>query len=499
MTETLPSVAALAQAPFLDGTPKRLLVGGEWQAAASGKVFDCVNPSTGRVIAQLAEGDAADIDRAVTAARSAFEGPWRRFTPAQRQDVLLRFADLMERHFHELKVLDSLDMGSPYGRAASPAPFVDLLRYYAGWPTKLHGETVPNSSADPMFTYTLREPVGVVGAIIPWNGPVTAALWKIGPVLATGCTIVLKPSEEASLSSVRLAELVQEELDLPPGVINVVTGFGPTAGAALSAHHGVDKVAFTGSTATGQAIVRAAAGNLKRVTLELGGKSPDIVFADADLDAAVPGAGMGVFGNSGQVCCAGTRLFVERGVHDEFVERLSDFAGSLTVGDSFDPATQIGPLVSQRQLERVTGYLDAGVRDGARATAGGARLTDGPLADGYFVAPTVFADVRDEMQIAREEIFGPVVSVMPFDDIEEVVARANRTDFGLGAGVWTKDVGRAHRIAHAVSSGVVWVNTYGRFDPAMPFGGMKMSGWGKELSGHSLDSYLNVKAVWVKL
>jgi aldehyde dehydrogenase (NAD+) len=446
----------------------------------------------------LAKGEAEDIDAAVTAARRAFEGPWSQFTPVQRQNVLLRLADLLDENAQELRLLDVLDMGSPIGRPQNKGSGPSqALRYYAGWATKIHGETVPNSAPGEYFSYTLKGPVGVVGAIIPWNGPLGSAIWKIAPVLATGCTVVLKPAEQASLSPLRLGELIQA-LDLPPGVVNIVTGFGE-AGAALSSHPDVDKVAFTGSTATGQKIVRAAAGNLKRVSLELGGKSPDVIFADADLDAAVQGAGFaGVFSNSGQSCCAGSRIFVERPIYDEFVERLAALAKSLKVGNSLDPVTQIGPLVSQAQLERVTGYMDSGKQEGARPSAGGERLVDGPLSDGYFVAPTVFTDVNDDMRIATEEIFGPVACVMPFDTIEEVTKRANATQFGLAGGVWTRDVGKAHRMARAIHTGVVWVNSYLVLEPAMPFGGVKMSGWGRELGMHSLDEYLNVKSVWIR-
>jgi aldehyde dehydrogenase (NAD+) len=485
-----------AELGFLQGGAKLLLIGGEWVPARSGKTFDSVNPSTGEVIARLAHGEAEDIDAAVQAARAAFEGPWSRFTPAQRQNVLLKLADLVEENYPELRLLDVVDMGAPISQPGVGEMAAETLRYYAGWPTKLRGQTVANSSQGSVFTYTLKEPVGVVGSIIPWNVPLLAAVWKIAPVLATGCTMILKPAEEAALAPLRLGELLQE-LDLPGGVVNIVTGFGE-AGAALTHHPDVDKIAFTGSTATGQAIVRAAAGNLKRVTLELGGKSPDVVFADADLDVAVPGAGMGVFANSGQVCVAGSRIFVERPIYEEFVARVSMFADSLKVGNSLDPTTEIGPIVSQPQLDRVNRYLDAGKAEGARMMAGGERLVEGELAKGYFIPPTVFADVHDEMSIAQDEIFGPVASVLPFDEIDEVARRANQTQFGLAGGVWTRDLGTAHRMAHAIRSGVVWVNMYGDLDPAMPFGGAKMSGWGNELSSYSLDEYLNVKAVWIR-
>jgi aldehyde dehydrogenase (NAD+) len=389
-------------------------------------------------------------------------------------------------------------MGAPISRTiGNKRRVLGMLRYYAGKATSLHGETIDNSLPGEIFSYTLKEPVGVVGAIIPWNGPLGASIWKIGPALATGCTVILKPAEEAPLTQLRLGELIMEA-GVPAGVVNIVPGYGETAGAALASHPGVDKVAFTGSHLTGQKIVQASSGNLKRVSLELGGKSPDIVFADADLTAAVPGAGMAVFANSGQICSAGTRLFVERRVYDEFVDKVGQFGKGLKVGNGIDPETQIGPLVSEEQLKRVTGYLGVGKSEGARAVVGGERITTGDLGKGYFVPPTVFADVRDEMRIAQEEIFGPVISAIPFDDIDEVVRRGNATTFGLGSGVWTNDVSKAHRLAKGLRAGSVWVNCYQAMDPAVPFGGYKMSGYGRESGLQHLDEYLNVKAVWIK-
>ena len=488
----------LTRHPFLTGKPKRLLIDGKWVEAVSAKTFDTFNPSTGELLASVAEGDSADIDRAVDAARRAFNGPWRKFKPFERQNLLLRLADLVEQNFDELAALDTLDMGAPITRTrANRLRVIGMLRYYAGQATSIHGETIENSLPGDYISFTLKEPVGVVGAIIPWNGPLAATIWKIGPVLATGCTVVLKPAEEAPLTSLRLAELCQEA-GVPPGVINVVTGYGETAGAALSAHPDVDKVAFTGSHITGQKIIRASAGNLKRVSLELGGKSPDVVFADADLDAAVPGAGMAVFANSGQICSAGTRLFVEQKIYEEFTSRVADYSRTLRVGNSSDPETQIGPLVSTEQLDRVTGYLAIGRQEGARPLSGGERLMDGDMAKGYFVPPTVFADVRDDMRIAQEEIFGPVISAIPFTDIDEVIERANKTSFGLGSGLWTQDVNKAHRLARSIRAGSVWINCYQAMDPAVPFGGYKMSGYGRESGKQHVEEYLNVKAVWIK-
>lgn len=484
---------------FLDGQPKWLFIDGRTVAARSGKTFDTVNPATGQRLAQVAEGGAADIDDAVAAARRALEhGPWARFKPFDRQQVMLKLADLIERHYDELALLDTLDMGGPISRTTlGRRRAVGLLRYYAGLATAIQGDTIPNSAAGDIFSYTLKEPVGVVGAINPWNGPIGLAIWKLCPVLATGCTLVLKPAEQAPLSPLRLAELAREA-GVPDGVFNVVTGFAE-AGAALAGHPGVDKVAFTGSTEVGQKIVRAAAGNLKRMSMELGGKSPNIVFADADLDVAVPGAAMAVFQNSGQICSAGTRLYVQRPVYEDFVARVAAYARTLRVGDPLDPETQLGPVVSAEQLDRVCGYLAAGHEQGATALAGGQRLTQGALAQGYFVAPTVFAGVQDGMRIAREEIFGPVLSALPFDDIDEVVARANDSPYGLGAGVWSRDVRTVHRVARSLRTGTVWANCYQVMDPAIPFGGYKMSGFGRESGIEHVQEYVQTKAVVLKL
>ncbi len=483
---------------LLSAQPKRLLIDGKWVEAASGKTFPTINPSTGDVLAHVALAEAEDVDRAVAAARRAFEGPWRKFRPHDRQEILLKLADLVDRNFDEFTRIDALDMGEPIARRRNAKRRVlGLIRYYAGMAIALHGETIENSAPGEYVTYTLKEPVGVVGAIVPWNGPMVSWIWKLGPVLATGCTAIFKPSEESPLSALRLGELLCET-GIPDGVVNILTGFGAGAGAALAAHPGVDKIAFTGSVETGQKILQASVGNLKRVTLELGGKSPDIVFADADMDIAVQGAAMASFGNSGQVCSAGTRLFVEEKIHDEFVERIADFSETLKVGNAMDPEVQIGPLVSQKQLDRVSGYLDAGKQEGARVVAGGARLTDSGRDKGFFVPPTVFAGVKEDMRIAREEIFGPVVSAMPFADIEEVARRANDTVFGLGSGVWTRDVGKAHNLARAIRAGSVWINCYQMMDPAMPFGGYKMSGYGRESGTAQFDDYLNVKAVWIR-
>jgi len=473
---------------------QHLLIDGKWRPSASGKTFETVDPSTGKKICNVAEGDKADIDLAVAAARRAFEsGPWRKMSASERGRILYRLADLVEKHREELAALESLDNGKPVrdSLAADLPLTIKCYRYYAGWADKIHGKTIPVDGD--FFCYTRHEPVGVVGQIIPWNFPLLMQAWKWGPALASGCTLVLKPAEQTPLSALRVAQLAQEA-GVPDGVINVVPGFGPTAGAALSGHMDVDKVAFTGEHTTGRLIMEAAArSNLKRVSLELGGKSPNIIFADADLDAAVAGAHFGLFFNQGQCCCAGSRLFVEESVREEVVARLVERCRTTRVGDPFDPGTTQGPQVSREQQERVLRYIDIGQREGARLLTGG----KAPAGEGYFVEPTVFDGVRDDMTIAREEIFGPVMNILTFKDIEEVTRRGNETMFGLAAAVWTRDIRKANHISHNLRAGTVWVNCYDVFDAAAPFGGFKMSGIGRELGEYALQLYTEVKTVTV--
>ncbi len=473
----------------------KMLIDGKWVDSASGKTFATVNPATEEIIAQVAEGDAADVDRAVQAARRAFDsGPWRKTDARDRGRMLNRLADLIETHIDELAELETLDNGKPISESRNgDLPLVvDCLRYYAGWADKIHGQTIPVRGR--YFCYTRREPVGVAGQIIPWNFPMLMVAWKWGPALAAGCTIVLKPAEQTPLSALRMGELALEA-GFPAGVINIVPGFGETAGAAIVAHKGVDKVAFTGSTEVGKIIMRDAAKTLKRVTLELGGKSPNIVFADADLDSAVDGAMLGLFLNQGQCCCAGSRLLVEDKVYDQMVERLAAATTKRKLGDPFDPGTEQGPQVDKTQFDKVMGYIDSGKSQGARCVAGGERFGS----KGYFIKPTVFADVKDEMTIATEEIFGPVMQVLRFKSIDEVVQRANTTDYGLAAAVWTQDIKKAHTIAEQIRAGTVWLNCYDVFDAAAPFGGFKASGLGRELGEKALDNYTELKTVTVAL
>ncbi|HVY99727.1 MAG TPA: aldehyde dehydrogenase family protein [Dongiaceae bacterium] len=484
-----------AHDPALSKVVKKLIIDGQFVDPIDGGSFETRNPATNGLLAVVGEARAEDIDKAVQAARRAFEGPWSRFTPFQRQECILKLADLVDKHIEEFSVLDTLDMGAPITFTRSRRQrAVGMLRFYAAACTGIHGETLSNSLPGSVFAYTLREPVGVVGAITPWNAPLTSTIWKIGPVLAAGCTMVLKPSEEAPLTALRLGELVLEA-GIPAGVVNVVPGFGETAGAALAVHPGVDKVAFTGSDVTGRKIIEASKSNVKRVSLELGGKSPDIVFADADLDKAVPGTAMGIFHNTGQICSAGSRLLVERRIYDEFVSRVSDFAKTLRVGNGMNGDTQIGPVVSARQMNRVTSYLEVGLSEGAELATGGRRLQDGGLAEGFFVEPTVFKSVAPGMRIAREEIFGPVVAAIPFDTPEDALRIANDTVFGLGSGVWTRDLAKAHNVARGIRAGTVWVNCYGALDPVIPFGGYKTSGYGRESGLQHVDDYLQVKSV----
>ena len=484
---------------FLQQQSIKMLIGGQWVESASGKTFETINPSTGEVLAKVVEGDSEDINRAVIAARKAFEsGSWPKLTPSQRGRLLLKLADLIEQNAEELAQLETLDNGKPirYSRAGDVPLTADHFRYFAGWATKLEGETIPVSIPN-MFTYTLREPVGVVGQIIPWNFPLQMAAWKLAPALACGNTVILKPAEQTPLTALRLGELICEA-GFPEGVVNIVPGFGETAGAALAAHPNVDKIAFTGSTEVGKKILQASIGNLKKVTLELGGKSPNIIFPDADLKFAVRGALNAIFFNQGQVCTAGSRLFVQKSVYDQVVGGLTDAARKMKLGQGIDPGTELGPVVSQEQLERVTGYIEIGKREGATPRTGGER-PGGNLAQGYFVQPTVFDGVNDDMTIAREEIFGPVVVALPFEDVEEVAARANSSIYGLAAGVWTSDVKKAHKMAAALKAGVIWVNTYNQFDAAAPFGGYKQSGYGREMGHAVLDAYTQTKTVWVSL
>jgi phenylacetaldehyde dehydrogenase len=490
----------LEVARFLREQPKKLFIGGKWVESASGKTFDTIDPSTGEVLARVAEGGAEDIDRAVAAARKAHEsGVWRDLPPAERAKALWRAGDLIEERANEFAQLESLDNGMPINDAlVFKVPLAAAtFRYYAGWVTKLDGGTQSLSLPGKFLSYTLRQPVGVVGQIIPWNEPLLMASWKVAPALACGNTVVLKPSEETPLTALLLAEILQEA-EIPAGVINVVPGFGETAGARLAAHPHVDKIAFTGSTEVGKLIAKTAAEtNLKRVSLELGGKSPNIVFADADLARAVSGAFMGIFLNSGQICSAGSRLYVQEKVYEQTVDELTRSIENLQLGPGIDSMTQMGPLVSQTQMDRVLGYISIGNKEGARLVTGGKRASGHGA--GFFVEPTVFADVEGKMRIAREEIFGPVLAAIPFSDEEDLIAKANDTMYGLAAGVWTSDVKRAHRVAHALQAGTVYVNCYHMFDPAAPWGGFKQSGWGRELGPYALDLYTEIKNVIVDI
>jgi aldehyde dehydrogenase (NAD+) len=491
----LPSVESFAR------SEKRLLIDGDWVTSASGKTFATIDPATCDEICSVAHGEAEDVNRAVRAARKAFDsGTWSRMSPHTRQQLLWRIGDSLAARAEEFAQLEALDNG----KSAMVAHFVDvawsveIFRYYAGLCTKIEGRTitpsVPWAPGAEWHAYTLREPVGVCGQIIPWNFPLLMAAFKLGPVLATGNTVVLKPAEQTPLTALLLGELMLEA-GLPPGVVNIITGFGD-AGAALASHDDVDKVAFTGSTEVGKLIVKAAAGNLKKVTLELGGKSPNIVFADCDLEKAIEGSANAWLFNSGQCCVAGTRMFVEDKIFNEFTQGVAEYASKVKVGPGLDPETQLGPLVSQEQFDRVTGYMAQGAADGSRVLTGGHRIGE----RGFFVEPTVLVDVRDDMSVVQDEIFGPVVAAIPFSESDMgPIAEANKTQYGLASGIWTKDISKAHKLAKQIKAGNVWINCYNAFDTAIPFGGYKQSGWGRELGMEAIDAYTQTKAVNIAL
>ncbi|MBM7717391.1 aldehyde dehydrogenase (NAD+) [Bacillus thermophilus] len=479
---------------FLQGT-KKLYINGEFVESASGKTFETPNPATGETLATLYEGEAEDINRAVKAARKAFdEGKWQKMSAAQRSRLMYKLADLMEEHKEALAQLETLDNGKPIRETTNAdLPLaIEHMRYYAGWSTKITGQTIPVSG--PFFNYTRHEAVGVVGQIIPWNFPLLMAMWKLGAALATGCTVVLKPAEQTPLSALYLAELI-EEAGFPPGVVNIVPGFGETAGQALVDHPEVDKIAFTGSTEVGKLIMERCAKTVKRVTLELGGKSPNIILPDADLKKAIPGALNGVMFNQGQVCSAGSRVFIQKKHFDNVVADMASHAKSIKQGSGLDKDTQMGPLVSAEQQNRVLNYIEKGINEGAELLTGGQQ----PREEGFFVEPTIFADVKDDMTIAKEEIFGPVIAALPFEDLDELIDRANNTEYGLAAGLWTQDVAKAHYVANRLRAGTVWVNCYNAFDAASPFGGFKQSGLGREMGSYALNNYTEVKSVWISL
>jgi acyl-CoA reductase-like NAD-dependent aldehyde dehydrogenase len=478
-------------------SPGHLLIDGQWVDGS--KTFDTINPATGEVLTQIAEASSADVDRAVRAARRAFEdrtGPWRKMSASERGRLIWRLADLMETQIDELAELETLDNGKPIfeSRYVDMPMVIDVLRYYAGWATKIHGETV--NTFETAFTYTLREPVGVVGMIVPWNFPLLLASWKFAPALACGNTIVWKPASLTSLSALRFGELAVEA-GVPPGVLNIVTG-PSEVGRAIVRHPGIDKIAFTGSTSVGQEIMRSAADTMKRLTLELGGKSPNIVFADADIDSAVKGAITGIFYGKGEVCNAGSRLFLESKIQDEFLEKLVARAKKMQPADPLDPKTRMGAIVSQQQMQTVLGYIETGKKEGAKLIAGGNRVSvDG--GKGFFIEPTIFGGVKNDMTIAQEEIFGPVLAALSFDDIDQVIQQANNNPYGLASAVWTRDVKKAHTVSRQLKAGTVWINTYGLMDASLGFGGYKSSGFGRELGMHSIEHYTELKTVWLNL
>lgn len=484
---------------FLAHSPKTLFINNEWVEPKSGSHFETLNPATGETLAEIAEAGADDIDAAVSAARAAQDGPWRSMSPAERGELMWRLADLIEGNTEHLAELETLDNGKPLrvsSRGDLPTT-VHHLRYYAGWASKIEGRTIPVSYPD-HFVYTVREPMGVVGLIIPWNFPLLMCAWKLGPALATGNTAVLKPAEQTPLTALRLGELI-EEAGFPPGVVNIVTGPGVPTGSAITGHIDVDKVSFTGSTEVGRKVMEAAAiSNLKKVSLELGGKSPNVIFADADLEAAIKGSHWATFSSTGQECTAGTRVFVADEVYDQVVEGLIEQAERVRLGNGFEKV-HLGPIISERQLDKVLGYIESGRESGgAELLTGGERL-GGELKDGYFLAPTIFSHEDDSLDLVQEEIFGPVMALTRFRDWDELIERANNTKYGLAAGAWTKDVSKAHRFAREVKAGTVWVNTYGLYDPAAPYGGMKHSGFGREMGEEALDLFSQTKTVWLRV
>jgi betaine-aldehyde dehydrogenase len=487
--------------PVVSNTPRRyqLFIDGKWVDAESGKTFETPNPATGVTLAEVAEGDAADIDKAVKAARRAFEGKWSKMNARDRGRLLYKLAQLIEQNATELAAFETADNGKPIRESTNVdiPQVIENFEYFAGYATKIEGETIPVPGQ--MFNYTLREPLGVCGQIIPWNFPLLMAAWKLAPALAAGNTIVLKPAEQTPTTAMELGKLMQEA-GFPDGVINIVPGYGETAGAALASHKGIDKIAFTGSTDVGKLIAHAAADNLTKVSLELGGKAPNIVFADADMEQAVNGAMMGIFYNQGQVCCAGSRIFLSEEIKDEFLERFKTKAGRIKVGDPMNKETLMGPQVSEEQLNRIKGYVDIAKNEGATVLAGGSppQLEAG-FENGFFFQPTIFTEVKNSMRVAQEEIFGPVTSVITFKDEDDLIKQANDTIFGLSAGIWTRDITRAHRFAKAIRAGTVWINTFNMFNAASPFGGYKQSGYGREMGKHALELYTQIKSVWVDL